>query len=98
VLGGLLPFPCLALARAALAKDEPKVRELDAALQSLWELFQEHGSVRVVYAAANMLDLTHAQPPRPILPLGDAERERIREALDRVEGASAGAPAIAAQC
>jgi 4-hydroxy-tetrahydrodipicolinate synthase len=34
-----------------------------------------------VYAAANLLGLTDAQPPRPILPLGTAERERIKRAL-----------------
>jgi 4-hydroxy-tetrahydrodipicolinate synthase len=84
VLGGLLPRPCLALTRAALAKDEAEVRRIDANLQSLWDLFKQHGSLRVVYAAANLLGLTEAQPPRPILPLGAAEREVIREALARV--------------
>lgn len=82
VVGGLLPRPSLALMRAAQAGDASEVRRIDATLQPLWELFKRHGSLRVVYAAANLLGLTDAQPPRPILPLGAAERERIAQALD----------------
>jgi 4-hydroxy-tetrahydrodipicolinate synthase len=81
VLGGLLPGPSLAILRAAQAKDTAEVRRIDATLQPLWDLFKEFSSLRVVYAAANVLGLTDAQPPRPILPLGAAERERIKLAL-----------------
>lgn len=81
VLGGLLPDPSLALLRAAQAKDVAEVRRIDEALELFWDLFKEFGSLRVVYAAANLLGLTSAQPPRPILPLGAAERERIELAL-----------------
>jgi 4-hydroxy-tetrahydrodipicolinate synthase len=35
----------------------------------------------VVYAAANLLGLTEAQPPRPLLPLGTDEQQAIRQAL-----------------
>ena len=81
VLGGLLPGPSLAILRAAQAEDAAEVRRIDATLQPLWDLFKEFSSLRVVYAAANLLGLTDAQPPRPILPLGAAERERIKVAL-----------------
>jgi 4-hydroxy-tetrahydrodipicolinate synthase len=81
VLGGVLPGPSLAILRAAQAKDAAEVRRIDATLEPLWELFKEFSSLRVVYAAANLLGLTDAQPPRPILPLGAAERERIKLAL-----------------
>ena len=81
VVGGLLPRPSLALMRAAQAGDAAEVRRLDAAFEPLWDLFKRHGSVRVVYAAANLLGLTDAQPPRPILPLGVDERARIERAL-----------------
>jgi 4-hydroxy-tetrahydrodipicolinate synthase len=84
VLGGLLPHPALALLRAAQAKDKAEVRRIDATLQPLWDLFKRHGSLRVVYAAANILGLTAAQPPRPILPLGVTEREDIEQALARL--------------
>jgi 4-hydroxy-tetrahydrodipicolinate synthase len=81
VLGGLLPRPALALLRAAQARDAAEVSRIDAALQPMWELFRQFSSLRVTYAAANILRLTDAQPPRPILPLGSAERERIEAAL-----------------
>jgi 4-hydroxy-tetrahydrodipicolinate synthase len=88
VLGGLLPESSLALLRAAQAKDAAEVRRIDATLELFWDLFKEFGSLRVVYAGANLLGLTDAQPPRPILPLGAAERERIELALagrDRIK-------------
>jgi 4-hydroxy-tetrahydrodipicolinate synthase len=81
VLGGLLPGPCLAILRAAQANDIATVHRIDAMLQPFWDLFQEFGGVRVVYAAANLLGLTDAKPPRPILPLGAAAQERIKLAL-----------------
>lgn len=81
VIGGLLPRPSLALMRAAQAGDAAEVHRLDVAFGSLWDLFKQHGSLRVVYAAANLLRLTEAQPPRPILPLGAAEQGHIKRAL-----------------
>jgi 4-hydroxy-tetrahydrodipicolinate synthase len=81
VVGGLLPGPSLALLRAAQARDAIEVRRIDATLQPLWDLFKEFSSLRVVYAAANLLGLTDAQPPKPILPLGAAQRERIKLVL-----------------
>jgi 4-hydroxy-tetrahydrodipicolinate synthase len=81
VVGGLLPRPSLALMRAAQAGNAAEVRRLDAMFEPLWGLFRQHGSLRVVYAAANLLGLTGAQLPRPVLPLGAAERGRIEQAL-----------------
>jgi 4-hydroxy-tetrahydrodipicolinate synthase len=83
-LAASLPSPSLALLRAAQAKDVSEVRRIDASLQPLWDLFKEFSSLRVVYAAANLLGLTDAQPPSPILPLGAAERERIKRALAKL--------------
>lgn len=85
VVGGLLPRPSLALLRAAQAGNAAEMRRLDTHFGPLWELFRHYGSLRVVYAAANLLGLTEAQPPRPILPLGAAERARIVRALDGLE-------------
>ena len=85
VLGGLLPRPALALLRAAQAGDAAEMRRIDATLEPLWELFRRFGSLRVIYAAANLLRLTDAQPPRPILPLGPSERQRIETALAGLE-------------
>lgn len=81
VVGGVLPRPALALMRAAQAGDGAEVRRLDAAFEPLWELFRQHGSLRVAFAAANLLGLTQAQPPRPILPLDRSEWPRMERAL-----------------
>lgn len=81
VIAGILPEPAVKLARAAMAGDTEAVARIETGFQPMWALFREFGSLRVVYAIANLLDLTEAQPPRPILGLGTAERERISAAL-----------------
>jgi 4-hydroxy-tetrahydrodipicolinate synthase len=86
VVGGLLPEPALRLVRAAQAGDVAEVRRIDSHCQPLWELFKEFGSIRVMYAAANILSLSEAVPPRPILPLTDANRVRVTAALEALSG------------
>ncbi len=81
VVGGLFPEPCLQVVRAAQNGDMAEARRLNAALQPLWDLFTDYSSLRVVYAAANLLGLCHAQPPRPILPLPDIAQRRIADTL-----------------
>ncbi len=81
VVGGLLPRPTLALMQAAQRGDAAEMLRLDAAFTKLWALFRRHGSLRVVYAAANLLGLTERQPPRPILPLAASEQADIERAL-----------------
>ncbi len=84
VIAGLLPVPSLQLMRAAQAADAPETRRIDAAFQPLWALFREFGSIRVVYAAASFLSISACEPPRPILPLNSAERQRVEQALAAV--------------
>jgi len=86
VIGGLLPEPALKLVRAAQAGDAAEVRRIDGYFQPLWTLFKEFGSIRVMYAAATILSLCKADPPRPILPLSDADHRRVAEALDALSG------------
>ncbi len=86
VVGGLVPDPALKLVRAAQAGNLAEVRRIDSHFQSLWELFKEFGSIRVVYAAANILSLCEAVPPRPILPLTDVDHRRVASALDALSG------------
>ena len=81
VVAGLLPQPSVAFALAAMAGDSAKTKGIDARFQPLWTLFKRHGSLRVVYAAANLMGLTDANPPRPILPLGKEVRREIAQAL-----------------
>ncbi len=65
VLGGLFPEPCMRIVRAAQRGDAAEARRLNAELQPLWDLFMEHSSLRVIYAAARLSGLCHTEPPRP---------------------------------
>jgi 4-hydroxy-tetrahydrodipicolinate synthase len=85
VVGGLLPVPSLQLLRAAQAGDAAAVARWDARFQGLWTLFQELSSLRVMYAAADILGLSRAAPPRPILPLPSAAYARVAAALERLD-------------
>ncbi|WP_288431651.1 dihydrodipicolinate synthase family protein [uncultured Agrobacterium sp.] len=84
VIGGLLPVPSLRLLRAAQAKDAAEVQRLQSYFEPLWALFREFGSYRVVYAAANLLSLTHRQPPLPVMPLGISDTQRVEDALAKL--------------
>jgi 4-hydroxy-tetrahydrodipicolinate synthase len=81
VAAGLFPNACLAIARAAESGDAAEARRLDAAMQPLWTLFKEFSSLRVIYAAADIMGITDAKPPRPILPLPEAAQARIAQVL-----------------
>ena len=81
VLAGLYPEPCVAIVRAARRGDADEARRLNAALEPVWSLFRELSSLRVVYAMANATGLVRHDPPRPILPLGPDEHDRVVRAL-----------------
>lgn len=81
VAAGVWPGPCMAIARAAMSGDAVEAKRLDGAMQPLWTLFKAHSSLRVVYAAADVLGLCRAEPPRPILPLPPEIRARIAEVV-----------------
>ncbi len=97
VIGGLLPRPTLALMRAAQAGDVAQVRRLEPAFAPMWALFKQHGSIRVVFAAANLLGLTDSQPPLPILPLGTKAWAAIEQAMSALDEAATAAKLPAAQ-
>lgn len=82
VAGGLFPVPVLNIVRAVQAGRLEEARRLNAALQPLWALFQSLSGLRVVYAAAKVLGLSDAAPPRPILPLSDHDEQRVREVVN----------------
>jgi 4-hydroxy-tetrahydrodipicolinate synthase len=86
VIGGLLPVPALELLRASQAGDEAGVVRWNARFQPLWDLFEELSSLRVVYAAADILGVCRMEPPRPILPLPPAARQRVAAALELLNG------------
>ncbi|WP_064695047.1 dihydrodipicolinate synthase family protein [Rhizobium aegyptiacum] len=82
VAAGLLPAPALALTRAAQSGDAMTAGRLNHAFEELWALFKRYGSFRVMFVIADLLDLAHVQPPRPLLPLPENAWGRIRQALE----------------
>ena len=81
VAAGLFPAACMEVVAAIEAGHADEARMLNARLQSLWDLFIEFSSLRVMYAAANLLGLCRAAPPRPILPLPEEAQRRIGQVL-----------------
>lgn len=81
VVAGLLPEPALALTRASRAGNAAEAERIDHAFAPLWALFREFGSFRVMFTIAEILGLGRITPPRPILPLEPASRERVEVAL-----------------
>ena len=82
VAGGLLPARCAALVRATQSGRSDEARRLDRELTPLWELFREFSSLRVCYAIAGLRGLCRDEPPRPILPLPPAARDRIARTIE----------------
>ncbi|WP_226636026.1 dihydrodipicolinate synthase family protein [Brevundimonas poindexterae] len=81
VAGGLWPEAVVRLARTAMAGDRAEADRQDAAFAPLWDLFQTHGGLRIVYAAAALMGLTTADPPRPLLPVDETVRAQVKAAL-----------------
>ena len=81
VAGGMFPEHVAALAAAAMKGDREAADRCDAALAGLWDLFRLHGSLRLMYAAANLLGLTAAQPPQPLLGPGAALQRQLAAVL-----------------
>ncbi|WIJ25871.1 dihydrodipicolinate synthase family protein [Devosia sp. RR2S18] len=82
VLGGLMPSPVMALARAAQEGDVDRVRAIDAELKPLWETFKSFGSLRVMYVLLDLLGFGKLEPPRPILPLEGHPRDQVLGAAE----------------
>ncbi|MEY8040076.1 dihydrodipicolinate synthase family protein [Saccharopolyspora cebuensis] len=86
VLAGTLPEPALAIARAAQTGDAATATAESQRLQPLWELFTRHGSLRVVSAIAELLDLVdHPNLPRPLRGLPDDDRAVLAHVVQRLE-------------
>jgi 4-hydroxy-tetrahydrodipicolinate synthase len=81
VLAGTLPALCTPIMLAIRDGDAARAAALNAALQPVWSLFQRHTSLRTVYTIANLLGLSDAQPPRPILKLDAGARQEVATVL-----------------
>jgi 4-hydroxy-tetrahydrodipicolinate synthase len=82
VIGGLLPRVAVALTKAATAGEDGEVRRLDGLLEPLWKTFKAFGSLRVVYTLVDLLSLARAELPRPLLPLGPMDRQRVLDVAE----------------
>lgn len=84
VIGGLLPEQTLEVQRAASSGDDASCTAALNRLSPFWELFADHGAVRVVARAAELLGLVGpASLPRPLRPVSDDVVPAIRAALTR---------------
>jgi 4-hydroxy-tetrahydrodipicolinate synthase len=60
------------------------VARWNARFQPLCALFRELRGLRVIYAAADALNICRREPPRPILPLSPAIHQRVAAALAKL--------------
>ena len=81
VAGGMFTQRAAALTAAARRGDRAEADRLDAEFGPLWEVFKLTGGMRAIYAAANALGLTLAQPPLPVLPLEGELRARLEAVI-----------------
>jgi 4-hydroxy-tetrahydrodipicolinate synthase len=72
----------MALVQAVQNSDAAEARRLNERLDPLWSLFREFSSLRVIYASADLLGISRAEPPRPILPLAGDARQRVAHVLE----------------
>jgi 4-hydroxy-tetrahydrodipicolinate synthase len=85
VVAGLFPRTSVAIVQAVRNGDVAEARRLNNRLEPLWGLFREFSSLRVIYAGADLLGICRAEPPRPILPLAGAARQRVAEVLEALD-------------
>lgn len=83
VIGGLFPDLALALTRAAQAGDWESAQHASDRLAPLWALFNQHGgSVRVMAAAAELMELAHPPSlPAPLVPVEGEARAAVAAVL-----------------
>ncbi|HAS1785286.1 TPA: dihydrodipicolinate synthase family protein [Enterobacter cloacae] len=87
VCGGLFPQTAKQITDAAAAQDHVRVTALTARLEPLWALFRKHGgSIRVIAAAAGVLELTDTDClPRPLQPLSAADIADIAHVISTLD-------------
>jgi 4-hydroxy-tetrahydrodipicolinate synthase len=85
VVAGLFPRISIAMVQAVGNGDVAEARRLNERLEPLWSLFKEFSSLRVIYASADVLGICRAEPPRPILPLIGAARQRVADVVKALD-------------
>ncbi|MBU9810566.1 dihydrodipicolinate synthase family protein [Rahnella sp. SL6] len=86
VIAGLFPEIPLAITRAAQKGDARTAQALSAQLEPLWALFRQHGSLRVVAAAAEILGIVAAPClPLPLQSLAGDDRQHLATVLEQLD-------------
>ena len=89
-VAGTLPDPALQIMRAVREGRPEDAASESAKLSPLWELFAEHGSLRIIAAAAEHLGLAPQNClPLPVRGLEEAERRQVAAVLEAL-GLAAG--------
>lgn len=82
VIAGTCPQPALEIMRAAAGPQPQDALTASERLEPLWELFADHGSLRVVAAIAEHLGLAPGDClPQPLLGLSPEQCERTAEVV-----------------
>ncbi|MEU7484736.1 dihydrodipicolinate synthase family protein [Streptomyces sp. NPDC042319] len=85
VIAGTLPEPALAITRAAQAGERDRAQAESRRLQPLWDLFAQHGSLRVIAATAAQLGLTAPHNlPLPLRGLASEDRAHVADVMRRL--------------
>lgn len=86
VIGGLFPKVALAITHAAQVGNADEATWLSAHLGPLWAMFSQHGSLRVVAAAAELRGLVGSPSlPLPLNPLAEPARSQLGDLLEKLE-------------
>lgn len=84
-IAGVLPEPCLAIARAVSGGDAELAHALSGRMRPLWALLRQYGSYRVASAVAERLGLVAGPSlPRPVMGLDEAGRRSVERALGAI--------------
>lgn len=85
VLGGLYPEICIKIARSALSGHAVEAESQSSRLDSLWKMFQQYGSLRVVAAMAEMQGLIDSPSlPLPLQGLDETARLALSEIVTHI--------------
>ncbi|POD27038.1 dihydrodipicolinate synthase family protein [Pseudomonas syringae] len=85
VIGGLFPEITLAILNAARLGNADTAIQLSSHLQPLWDLFKQHGSLRVVAAAAEIIGLVQSPSlPLPVIAVQGAARSAVSSVLEEL--------------
>lgn len=81
-LAGIWPETCLEITRAAQDGDSATAHRLADQLDPLWELFAEHGSLRVISTIAEQAGLVGTPNlPQPLRALSSDDQDRVAHAV-----------------